>query len=70
MVASSLPAGPAAAATHLGPYDGLGEAWRRLVAAAGGEPSGAWVELYVSDPGDPSELVDGQLRTDLLLPLR
>jgi len=69
IVASTLPAGPATATTALGPYDGLGDAWRRLVdrtVAAGLAPRGISIEIYVSDPlSDP-----GPLRTDLLLPVR
>ena len=66
VVGATLPAGPALAATHLGPYDDLGAAWGRLfesAASAGTTPSGTWIEVYVVDPGtDPDHL-----RTDLLL---
>lgn len=65
VVGVTLPAGPAVAATHLGPYDGLGEAWGRLVDTPGVSPRGTWIEVYVTEPGpDPSTL-----RTDLLMPV-
>jgi len=70
VVASTLSAATAVVISHVGPYDGLGRGWAQLVAdaaALGHEPSGLWVEAYVSDPGD----VEPQdLRTDLILPTR
>lgn len=65
--ASALPAGNAMVTSHLGSYDGLGDAWRRLVAAADGQPKGVFIEAYVSDP---STTATDQLRTDLILPVR
>ena len=63
---SALPAGRAAIVSHMGAYDGLGAAWGALVDAADGDPTGVWIEAYVSDPSTtPAE----QLRTDLVLPL-
>ncbi len=65
VVGTALPAGPALAATHLGSYDDLGEAWSRLTGTPGAEPIGISIEIYVSDPStDPDDL-----RTDLLLPV-
>lgn len=65
--ASALPAGPAWASTHTGPYDGLGSGWQALARAVPSQPSGIWIESYVSDPiGTPAE----ELRTDLILPVR
>jgi effector-binding domain-containing protein len=65
VVGSTLPAGPALAATHLGAYDDLGAAWGRLAQTPGVTPTGPWIEVYVSDPRtDPAPL-----RTDLLLPI-
>jgi effector-binding domain-containing protein len=70
VVGSTLPAATAVVSSHVGPYDGLGSAWGTLVADAatlGHEPSGIWVEAYISDPvgADPESL-----RTDLILPTR
>lgn len=66
VVAAALPAGPALVATHLGSYDGLGEAWDRLIQTANSTPTGDWIEVYVSDPSDSA----ADLRTDLLMPVR
>jgi len=65
--ASTLPSGPAYAATYVGPYDGLGSAWQALAAAVDAEPAGVWIESYVSDPSDTAA---AQLRTDLIMPVR
>ncbi|RYB96184.1 AraC family transcriptional regulator [Nocardioides glacieisoli] len=65
VVPSTLPSGPAVAATHLGSYDDLGEAWGRLADAAGAQPTGSWIEVYVSDPSQEPD----HLRTDLLMPV-
>jgi len=65
-VASAIPAGRVAATSHLGPYDGLGAAWGRLmqdVAAAGHAPTSRFFEVYVTEPipdADPASM-----RTDL-----
>lgn len=66
VIGAALPAGPALAATHLGSYDGLGEAWGRLTETADVTPTGDWIEVYVSDPSDSP----AALRTDLLMPVR
>ncbi|GAA4810265.1 GyrI-like domain-containing protein [Tomitella cavernea] len=65
-VASAIPAGRVAATSHLGSYDGLGEAWGRFmgdVASAGHTPTKRFFEVYVTEPtpdADPSTM-----RTDL-----
>ncbi len=65
-VASSIPAGPVAATSHLGPYDGLGAAWARFiedVAAAGHTPTTRFFEVYVTEPGPDAD--PASMRTDL-----
>lgn len=66
-----LPAGPAAIATHVGPYGGLEDAWNALRERAGalGRPLGAdpW-EVYLVGPG--SGVDEAEWRTDLVWPLR
>lgn len=65
--ASALPAGPIAIASHIGPYDGLGDAWAALVAGAGdAKPTGVWIEVYVSSPVTTPA---AELRTDLVMPV-
>ena len=68
--ASELPAGSAAVAVHLGPYDTLGRSHERLRAwiEAQGRTSGdgSW-ESYVDDPGSVTD--PAQLRTELVWPL-
>lgn len=57
---SDLPGGPAAHATHVGPYDAMEAAYQALyrwIGANGGTPSGAPWEVYLTDPNeepDPS----------------
>ncbi|PKI93172.1 hypothetical protein CW368_02525 [Actinomycetales bacterium SN12] len=66
---SALPAGPAWATTHVGPYDQLGQAWGALMQRAaeqGAAPIGVSIESYVSDPTDTAP---EQLRTDLIMPV-
>ncbi|WP_054683139.1 GyrI-like domain-containing protein [Microbacterium sp. No. 7] len=68
ITASALPAGPALATTHVGDYDGLGEAWGSLVAEGaeqGAGPAGVWIEIYVTDPSNAED----ELRTDLIMPI-
>ena len=65
----SLDARPVAATTHVGGYDGLGGAWERVVtgaAADGHQPTGVWIEVYVTDP---SSSTAENLRTDLYMPI-
>ncbi len=62
------PAGPVAATSHLGSYDGLGEAWGAFmgaVAAAGHTPTTTFVEAYVSNPAEATD--PSKLRTDLVV---
>ncbi|PZU47218.1 MAG: hypothetical protein DI566_05750 [Microbacterium sp.] len=66
VLGSALPGGPAVAASHFGAYDTLGRGWAQLVQSVDGEPTGVWIESYVSDPTEPAE----SLRTDLILPVR
>ncbi|WP_256839066.1 GyrI-like domain-containing protein [Ornithinimicrobium faecis] len=68
VIASELPAGDVARATHAGAYDTLGESWGALVAWA--EEQGRTVttrmwEVYVTDPSP--EMDPATLRTDLFL---
>jgi len=66
VVGTTLPAGPALAATHLGAYDDLGDAWARLADTPGASHTNTWIEVYGVDPSsDPDHL-----RTDLLMPVR
>jgi len=64
---SRLPAGRIAIISHLGSYDGLGEAWGRFMQAvedSGNQPALPFWEIYVSEPSpeaDPSTM-----RTDLV----
>lgn len=67
IVASALPAGQVTITSHVGSFEGLAAAWQRLAVGAGGTPTGTWVEVYVSDPRTTPQ---GELRTDLLLPIR
>ena len=65
--ANTFPAGSALALTHLGPYDGLGESWGRLMAHLTEQHLGAprlTAEIYVSDP---SVTDAAELRTDLIV---
>lgn len=66
--ATRCPAGPVAATSYLGPYDGLGDAWGRFmgaVAAAGHEPGTTFFEAYLSNP---AEVTDASTqRTDLIV---
>jgi effector-binding domain-containing protein len=70
VVPGTLPGGPVAITTHLGPYDQLGDAVDALttwVVAQGSTPAGAHWEIYYSDPilePDPASW-----RTDVLLPM-
>jgi effector-binding domain-containing protein len=66
-----LPAGPAAVATHVGPYGGLEAAWNALRRQAGalGRPLGddPW-EVYLVGPG--SGVDEDEWQTELVWPLR
>jgi effector-binding domain-containing protein len=70
VVASSLPGGETAHATHVGPYEGLGGSYGQLaawIAQHGRQPGPVMWEVYTTEPGpdtDPSIL-----HTDLYWPL-
>lgn len=54
VMVDTLPGGPAAVTVHVGPYDGLREAYAALeqwISREGHKPSGAPWESYVTDPG-------------------
>lgn len=63
---SRLPAGRVAVVSHLGSFDGLGEAWgtfMQAVADAGHEPVLPLWEIYVTEP--TPDMDPATLRTDL-----
>lgn len=66
---STLPAGPLAVTTHIGPYDQIAPAYEAVdewIAAHDATPRGEPWEIYLSEPvGDPSTW-----RTDVLAPYR
>jgi effector-binding domain-containing protein len=67
----SLPGGRVARATHLGSFDGLGQAWGELfawVGAQGFDADNTMWEVYVTEPSPEMDPAD--LRTDLFLALR
>ncbi|GAB2536757.1 GyrI-like domain-containing protein [Brachybacterium huguangmaarense] len=69
-VVSELPAGRCATVSHLGGYDGLGEAWQRFmgdVAARGEHPSLPFWGIYVTEPRP--DMDPATLRTDLVTAL-
>jgi AraC family transcriptional regulator len=64
-------AGRYAVLLHVGPYEQLGEAWRRLkhewLPASGQRPLAApSYELYLNDP---TQVLKHELRTEILMPL-
>jgi effector-binding domain-containing protein len=64
---SRLPAGRIAIVSHLGSYDGLGEAWGRFmqaVADSGNQPALPFWEIYVSEPSPEADA--STMRTDLV----
>lgn len=66
--ASRLPAGRVAIVSHLGSYDGLGEAWGAFMQAvgdAGHEPALPFWEIYVTEPSPEAD--PESMRTDLVL---
>jgi AraC family transcriptional regulator len=70
IVADTLPGGPAATTTHMGPYDKLSEAYAAIeqwMAAEGLVAAGAPWEAYVTDPGDYPDPKDW--KTEVYWPL-
>lgn len=71
VAASTLPGGPVATVTYVGPYDQMQGAYQALaewITARGGAPAGDPWEVYLSDP---SEEPDPQKwRTEIVMPLR
>src|SRR5690606_7076659 len=71
VVASELPAGDVAVVSHLGSYDGLGQAWGEFMAsigAMGRAPGTPFWESYVTEPSP--DMDPATLRTDLFCPAR
>ncbi len=69
--AGELPAGTAATAAHVGPYEALSRTWAGLMAwmeSQGLEGAGAPWEVYVTDPG--AEPDQSKWRTDIFFPVR
>lgn len=70
VVASELPAGEVAVVSHLGSFDGLGQAWGRLMGEIGGmgrAPGTPFWEAYVTEPAP--DMDPATLRTDLFCPI-
>ncbi len=64
---SALPAGPAATTRHVGPYEGLGDAYAAVeqwLAEHGRQVAGAPWEYYLDGPEVPPE----HIRTDVVFP--
>lgn len=69
--AGELAAGTVVTATHMGPYDTLGETWEAVaawVASHDLQPAGAPWEVYQTDPG--AEPDTSKWRTDIFFPVR
>lgn len=69
ITAGSIAAGQYAAVSHIGSFDGLGQAWGELmdeIAGGGAQVAGPIVEVYVSDPRTTPQ---PELRTDLFAPV-
>ena len=67
---SEIPAGPALATMHVGPYDRIGEAYDALQAwlsEHGHVPAGPAYEHYLNDP---HEVAPDELRTRIVWPMR
>lgn len=64
---SVLPAGKIARISHIGSYDGLGDAWGKFmeaVVAAGEKPAFPFWEVYATEPSP--DMDPATLRTDLV----
>ncbi|NUL45258.1 AraC family transcriptional regulator [Cellulosimicrobium funkei] len=64
---SELPGGRIAIVSHLGAYDGLGDAWgafMQAVAEAGHQPTLPFWEIYVTEPSPDQD--PAAMRTDLV----
>lgn len=71
VLASSLPGGPVAVMTHVGPYDEMEPAYQALadwVAARGGAPAGDPWEVYLTDPEQEPD--PQRWRTEIVMPVR
>lgn len=71
VVMSSLPAGPAAVMTYIGPYEKMQAAYGAIVAwiaERGGQPTGDAWEIYFSDPEQEPD--PQKWRTDIVMPFR
>lgn len=71
VVASSLPGGPAAVATYVGPYEQMEPAYEALanwIVEHGGEPQGDPWEVYFSDPAQEPD--PQKWRTEIMMPFR
>ena len=71
VVASTLPGGAVAVATHVGPYDQMEpayEAIRRWIAEQDGRPEGAAWEVYYSDPAEQPD--PATWRTEIVQPYK
>ena len=67
---SELPGGEVVTATHVGPYDGLGDSYRRLagwIGEQGRTPSSSMWEVYLTEPGP--DVDPAGLRTQICWPL-
>lgn len=71
VVPSELPAGEVAVTSHLGSYDGLGEAWGKFmeeISSLGRAPAIPFWESYVTEPSP--DIDPATLRTDLFCPVQ
>jgi len=66
LIDSELPAGPVAHITHVGSYDGLGEAWGTFmgtIAGSGRAPAFPFWEVYTTEPSPTAD--PATMHTDL-----
>ncbi|CAB4846661.1 unannotated protein [freshwater metagenome] len=67
----SLPAGPVAVTTHVGPYDGIAsavDALKNWMSGHGVEPAGPHWEVYLTDPMEEAD--PAKWRTEVVMPWR